>query len=247
MVAVLAEEVIRRVSAQARAARDAAAVTPARIEALSRALLGQTEGVAEALVREARLSGAGAEALYHGLVAGAVLRVGEAWARDEVGLGEVVRASARVWRIMRELRDIFVRVTDRKPGHQAVFCLCPGEVHTIGLTMTADDLRRRGWDIELVLGLDDDAMVARLDALAPSTVALAATMAELSLPLARAVVALRAHLPGVWIMVGGQITADVPEILALTGADAVANSADEAERLMLDHLADLAARRVNHP
>jgi methanogenic corrinoid protein MtbC1 len=186
-----------------------------------------------------------ADTLYHGLVAGAVQSVGAAWAREEIGLPEVVRASGRVWRILRDLRDIFVRITDRKPGQQAVFALCPDEMHTIGLAMTADDLRRRGWDIDLVSGYDHDGLVARLTELSPATLALAATMTEMTLPLARLVVALRAHLPGVWIMVGGQITENEPDILTLSGADAVANSVDAAEKLMHDHLADLAARRIN--
>ena len=46
-------------------------------------------------------------------------------------------------------------------------------------------------------------------------------------------------------MVGGAITTEVDDILVLTGADAVANDVDSAERLMRAHLEDMAARRVN--
>ncbi len=46
-------------------------------------------------------------------------------------------------------------------------------------------------------------------------------------------------------MIGGAITKEEPDLLALTGADAVANSADEAERLMLARLDDLVERRAN--
>jgi methanogenic corrinoid protein MtbC1 len=183
--------------------------------------------------------------LYHGLVAPAVERVGRAWTEGEISLTGMMRASLRTWRILCDLRDAFVLVTDRVPGQEAVFALCPGECHTLGLTMTADDLRRHGWEVELLIGYGHDELVARMDRLSPTTVALAATGIDMVLPLARLVVALRAHLPGVWIMVGGSITERVDGILALTGADAVANTADEAERLMQQHIADRAARRVN--
>ena len=242
----LAQEVIRRVAAQAREMKSATTrVTPERIDELARALLGPDDALAASLVRDMRLMGVSADHLYHGLVAGAVKVIGTAWSRDEIVLPEVVRASGRVWRILRDLREVFVRVTEQVPGQRAVFALCPDECHTIGMTMTADDLRRRGWDIELLIGYDHEALVERLESLAPTTVALAATMSDLTLPLARTVVALRAHLPGIWVMIGGGITQNVPDILAATGADAVANTADEAEELMLAHFADLAERRVN--
>ncbi|MCB6178807.1 B12-binding domain-containing protein [Rhodobacter sp. Har01] len=242
----LAHEVIRRVAAQAREMKSATTqVTPERVTGLARALLGPDDGAAAELVRDARLQGVKADDLYHGLVAGAVKLIGTAWARDEIVLPEVVRASGRVWRILRDLREVFVRVTDQVPGQRAVFALCPDECHTIGMTMTADDLRRRGWDIELLIGYDHEALVERLESIAPMTVALAATMSDLTLPLARTVVALKAHLPGIWVMVAGGITQKVPDILTATGADAVANTADQAEDLMLAHFAEMAERRTN--
>jgi methanogenic corrinoid protein MtbC1 len=243
----LAEEVIRRVAEQARDIRESRVkVTVEQISDLALALLSPDEHDGAAVrVRDARLSGVPADALYHGLVAGAVKQVGNAWARGDIGLHDMMRVSGRVLRILRDLRDVFVQVTGRKPGQRAVFALCPGECHTIGLTMTADDLRRRGWDIDLLLGHDDDSLLKRLSQLSPTTIALAATTHDLALPLARTIVALRAHLPGVWVMVGGQIASTVPDILAISGADALANSADEAEVAMLAHIADLAARRSN--
>jgi len=246
VTAALAEEVIQRVAAQARALKSAATrVTPDRIESLAKALLGPDDGAASALVRDARLEGVRADDLYHGLVAGAVKVIGGAWTRSEIVLPEVIRASGRVWRILRDLREVYVRVTDQVPGRRAVFALCPDECHTIGMTMTADDLRRRGWDIELLIGYDHESLVERLESIAPTTVALAASMNHMTLPLARTVVALRAHLPGVWVMVGGAIAQRVPDILTATGADAVAQTADQAEELMLARFAELAERRVN--
>lgn len=243
---LLAAEVILRVAAQARALREAALVPgPEQVQTLADALMGAEDDAAADLVRAARLSAMPAAALYHGLVAAAVDRVGRSWQAGSIELSGMMRASLRVWRILHELRDAFVLVTDRVPGQEAVFALCPGECHTLGLTMTTDEMRGRGWDVDLLLEENHDALLARFDRLMPTTVALAATSSDMVLPLARLVVGLRAHLPGVWVMVGGSITTDVADILALTGADAVANDVDTAERLMRAHLDDLAARRVN--
>lgn len=246
-VQFLAQEVIQRVAAQARAIREEAKLASvARVERLVEALLlpGQDD-LAAALLRDARLTGMSADTLYHGMVAGAVKEVGLAWARGDIEVADVLRASGRVWRIMRDLRDVFVEITARKPGQRAVLALCPGECHTIGLTMTADDLRRRGWDIDLLMGYDDEGLIERLEECLPTTVAIAATSDHLALTLARTIVAIRAHLPGVWVLVGGQIAVTVPDILAISGADAMANTVDEAEQAMLDHFAALEAARAN--
>jgi methanogenic corrinoid protein MtbC1 len=238
-----AEEVILRVAAQAR--RDRVDATTSKIDLLSCALLTGDDHAAQGLVRDARLDGMTADTLYYGLLAGAVEQVGHAWVRDDISLPDMMRTSHRVWRIMNDLRDVFVRLSDRKSGQHAVFAPCPKEPHSLGLTMTADDLRRRGWEIELVANDDHDLLIQEIERRAPLSVALGATSAAMTVPLARLVVGLRAHIPGVWVMVGGPITAEEPDVLALTGADAVANSADDAERLMLEHLAFLVDRRSN--
>lgn len=238
-----AAEVILRVAAQAR--RDRMEATAPKIAMLCDALLGGDDAAGPDLVRDARLAGMPADMLYYGLVAGAVQQVGDAWARDRVEMPAMLRTSHRVWRIMNDLREVFVRISDRKPGQHAVFAPCPQECHMIGLTMTADDLRRRGWEIELVSNDNHDDLIQDIERRAPINVALGATSAEMTLPLTRLVVALRAHIPGVWVMIGGAITKEEPELLALTGADALANSADDAEKLMLAHMADLTRRRSN--
>jgi MerR family transcriptional regulator, light-induced transcriptional regulator len=238
-----AKEVILRVAAQAR--RDRVEATAARIDELCAALLGRDDQAALGLVRDARLGGMSADTLYHGLVAGAVEQVGLVWLRDDAAMPDMLRTSHRIWRIMNDLRDVFVRISDQKSGQHAVFAACPEDRHVIGLTMTADDLRRRGWDIDIVSGEDHDDLIRKIEKRSPISVALGATSAEMTLPLARLVVALRAHIPGVWVMIGGPITMQQPDIVALTGADAMANTADEAERLMLDHMALLVERRTN--
>ncbi|PJF08324.1 B12-binding domain-containing protein [Pseudorhodobacter sp. MZDSW-24AT] len=238
-----AAEVILRVAAQAR--RDRIEASAPKIALLRDALLGADDGAASDFMRDARLSGMPADTLYHGLLAGAVQQVGDVWARDSIAMPEMLRASHRVWRIMNDLREVFVRLSDRKPGQHAVFAPCPGEGHLFGLTLAADDLRRRGWTIDVVQNDSADDLVQEIEGHAPITVALGATSIEMILPLTRLVVALRAHIPGVWVMIGGPIISQESRLLSLTGADALANSADEAEQLMLAHMDALIQRRAN--
>lgn len=238
-----AEEVILRVARQAR--KDKVTALAVQVDLLCAALMGVDDDAAAAVVRDARLNGMSADSLYHGLVAGAVEKVGNAWEEQHIGMPDMLRASGRVWRILRDLREVFVQITDRKPGQHAVFASCPGETHRIGFAITADDLRRRGWEIEMITGLDHDALVAQIEGHTPLMVAIGATSAEMTLPLARLVAALRAHIPGIWVMIGGPIVHQQPDLLALTGADVVADSADEAEALMLGHISDLTRRRIN--
>ncbi|MBN2629824.1 MAG: cobalamin B12-binding domain-containing protein [Rhodobacteraceae bacterium] len=239
----LAQDVILRVAAQARAERVEA--TLPKIAMLTKDLLSQDDCAARNFVCDARLQGMPADTLYYGLLAGAVQDIGKAWDNDEIGMSEVLRASRRVWTILRDLREVFVQFGNAIPGQRVAIAQCPSETHSIGMTIVADDLRRRGWEVDLLIGYDQDSLVDQLEALSPSAVAIAATDADMTLPIARLVVALRAHLPGVWLMVGGQVTVAEPNIVALTGADAMANSADEAERLLLAHMADRTERRAN--
>ncbi|MCU0899141.1 MAG: cobalamin-dependent protein [Cypionkella sp.] len=238
-----AEEVILRVAAQAR--RDRMEASASKIAQLTAALMSDDDQAAATFVRDARLGGMTADTLYYGLIAGSVQQVGEAWAREAISMPLMLRTSHRVWRIMNDLRDIFVRLADRKPGQYAVFAPCPEESHMIGLRMTADDLRRRGWEIDVLASPDAEDLIRQIEQRAPITVALGATSPEMILPLARLIVALRAHVPGVWVIIGGAITTAEPDLLALTGADAIANTAEVAEQLMLGHIADLRQNRSN--
>jgi methanogenic corrinoid protein MtbC1 len=243
----LAREVILRVS---RAAVDGeqAFVAPeavyqadrAEIEALCDALLSADDAAAAEMVRGARLSGMPAAVLYHVYIAGAARMLGTRWDNDEATVPQVIIGAGRVYGILRELREVFL--TERllaPPGAHAVFASVPGEVHGIGATLAADTLRQKGWDITLRLGLGHDALVEELAAMAPTMVALSASLPSLTFATARLIVALRVRCPQVWIILGGPILWHDPHVGEIVDADAAAADIETGIDLMSRHLAEL--------
>ncbi|WP_180995976.1 cobalamin B12-binding domain-containing protein [Tabrizicola aquatica] len=210
------------------------------IAALCDALLSADEAAAAEMVRGARLAGMPAAVLYHVYIAGATRMLGERWDRDEASVPQVIIGAGRVYGILREMREAFL--TERltaPPGAHAVFASIPGEVHGIGITMAADTMRQKGWDITLRLGLGHDALVEEIADLAPTMVGLSTALSSSTFAIARLIVALRVRCPQVWIILGGQAVAADPEIAALVDADAAAADMDSGLELMAAHLATL--------
>jgi MerR family transcriptional regulator, light-induced transcriptional regulator len=112
-------------------------------------------------------------------------------------------------------------------------------VHGIGATIAADTLRRKGWAVTLLLGLNHSALVEEIARQKPTMVVLSVAQSSMTFAVARLIVALRVRCPQVWVLVGGPaITAD-PEMARLVDADAGAHSIDDAVGLMERHLDDL--------
>lgn len=238
---VLAREVILRVSRV-----ESLAMPPGRlprtadVEALCDALLSPDDTAAAELVRTARLDGMAADGLYHGYIAEAARRLGQRWERDEATAAEVILGAGRVYAILRDLRAAFLaeRLTS-PPGAEAVFATVPGEVHGIGTTIAADTMRRDGWDITLRLGLGHEALVEEIAQLQPTMVGLSASLASMTFATARLIVALRVRCPQVWVLVGGLIVHQDPDIARIVDADAAASSVAEGASLMAAQLAEL--------
>lgn len=243
----LAREVILRIAQKPLAGPDLAlpGVDAAAVVRLCDALLAPDDTLAADLVRTARLGGMSADLLYFDYIAEAVGMLGARWDRDETTVSQVIIGAGRVYGILRELRTVFL--AERlayTPGAEAVFAQVPGEIHTIGVTMAADALRRKGWEIDLRLGLGHDALVEEIARMQPTMVGLSASTLQQTFALARLIVALRVRCPQVWILVAGQIVPLDAHLCDLVDADAVAGTLDEAVAAMDGHLAELARLTV---
>ncbi len=219
----------------------------AAVAALCDALVSPDEQIAPDMVRAARLSGMSADTLYFGFIAKAVALLGTRWEHDELTVSDVIIGAGRVYGILRELRTVFLAERmPHAPGATAVFAQVPGEIHTIGVTMAADALRRKGWEIDLRLGLNHDALVSEIGRMQPTMVGLSASTRQQTFALARLIVALRVCCPQVWILVAGQIVQQDSHLRDLVDADAVAGTLEEAFAALsehLDELAEMAQRR----
>jgi MerR family transcriptional regulator, light-induced transcriptional regulator len=239
----LAREVILRIAKKpvAVAERAGPRADAAAINTLCDALVSADDQAAGGLVRGARLAGMSADALYFDYIAEAVAMLGARWERDEATVSDVIIGAGRVYGILRELRAVFL--SERLPhtlGAEAVFAQVPGEIHTIGVTMAADAMRRRGWEVDLRLGFTHDALVEEIARMQPMMVGLSASTLPQTFALARLIVALRVRCPQVWILVAGQIVPLDAHLCELVDADAVAGTLDEAAAALEGHLAELA-------
>ncbi len=159
---------------------------------------------------------------------------------DRLTVSDVIIGAGRVYGILRELRTVFLAERlPHTPGAAAVFAQVPGEIHTIGVTMAADAMRRRGWEVDLRLGLNHDALVSEIARMQPAMVGLSASTLQQTFALARLIVALRVCCPQVWILVAGQIVQQDGHLRDLVDADAVAGTMDEAASALTAHLEEL--------
>ncbi len=231
----LAVEVLSRMEQSRRANPMISAAHPSRVEldALCDALLRSDEGAASALILQAHQSGVSIDLIYQGYLSGAAQQLGQMWDDDKVSSSEVVIGAGLIYGLMRSMRRLFGAEAAVLPDEfRAAFASTPGETHTLGVTMAADLLRRHGWQIDLMVGLDHDALVDRISQHPFPIIGLSASSSRMIFPLARLIVALRLSNPGAWIMVNGKITELEPDILTLVDADSIANDLVSAEAQM---------------
>jgi MerR family transcriptional regulator, light-induced transcriptional regulator len=205
----------------------------AELDLLCDALLRSDEAAASAQILQAHQAGVPIDTIYQGYLSGAAQQLGKMWDDDRVSSAEVVIAAGLIYGLMRGMRRLFGAETQILPDEfRAAFAATPGETHTLGVTMAADLLRRHGWQIDLSVGLDHDALVDKMGQHPFPIIGLSASSSRMIFPLARLIVALRLSNPGAWIMVNGKITDLEPDILSLVDADGIANDLESAEAQM---------------
>ncbi|EEW25719.1 cobalamin B12-binding domain-containing protein [Rhodobacter ferrooxidans] len=245
-VHALAQEVIARLDQRNKETlRVEGPVPQAEIDALCVDLLAADENVATDRIMRAHDSGVSIERLYFGYLAQAARQLGEMWEDDEASLLEVAIGTGRIYAIMRGLRRLFCAESVVLPDEfRAVFAASPGETHTLGVTMAADQMRRRGWQIDLKVGMSHEELVDSISHRQYPIIGLSASCTSMIFALSRLIVALRIRNPGAWIMISGKIADLEPDLMTLTDADAVVKDLPEAEVQMQNRLqARLQAQR----
>lgn len=238
-VRALAREVIGRLDrCKLVAGKSDAAPSKDQVVQLCDALLGSDNEAGNRLVMDARADGMPIETLHLGYIAEAARMLGTRWENDEASVSQVIIGAGRIYGILRTLRELFVSVRLQRPDrYRAVFASTPGEIHTLGVTMAADHLRRKGWQIDMKAGLTHDALVQAISMDDYPVIGLSASTPMMIFPLARLIVALRVTNPAAWIMVGGLIVHEEPHIQSLVDADGIVMDIQSAEAQMEAHLA----------
>ena len=239
----LADEVVVRLAGKMRSVQgQALAQIDVDIHAFTAALLSDTPDDAHEMIRQERREGVPIETIYLHTLAGSAKLMGKMWEEDRLSFLSMTVAVGHIFSIMRGLRyEIPLAQRARVDRHRALFLSVPGETHTIGITMAADLLRNKGWDISLKTGRSHDDLVSAIQGEYHELIGISASQPTSIGPLTRLVVALRFVQPHAHIVIGGQIVSHLPELNSLIAADAVINDGDDVEAL-LDSLSELPPR-----
>jgi methanogenic corrinoid protein MtbC1 len=176
-------------------------------------------------------AGISMEAIYVDLLVPAARRLGDYWDDDTVSFTDVTIGLGRLQQVVRALGW-------KTPGHgendrfsrSALFAPGPGEQHTFGLFIIEDFFRRSGWRtwIETAASVEDLAETARTHWF--DVFGLSASTDRRIGELSRAVAAVRkaSRNPNIYIMVGGVVFLEQPDLVRQVGADSTASSGGEA-------------------
>lgn len=221
----VAQEVIRRLVLQS----PAAGRRMVRRDELCAALIGQKTDAAWRLVRRLLDDGETIETVYVDFLGAAERSIALAWELNQVSGSKVTVAAARIYAIVRQI--IATIPNDTPPdGRHAVLMPVPGDRHTLGATMAADLLRRDGWQIDFLLGLDQAEAMSCLDRADASIVVLSGAGLGANDPMTGLVAEIRRIAPEAKILVAGGIARRHPEVLRRLDIDGWAGPYDAAKR-----------------
>ena len=234
----LAREVVRRLAFRMPRHENVADLpTQSEIDLLCAALLSGDDRAADQFILAARRDGVDTAAISRGYVAGAARKLGQMWDDDRISFIDVTLACGKLYGIIRGLRHVLApQIIQGRETRPALFALAPGETHTLGIEIATDHFRRDGWDVDMLMGLDHDAMVAGADLRHYEAIVLVANSDRMLEPLTRLSLALRITQPLAHIIVAGGILDHHPDILRLVGAEAVMADLDSAIVILRDVL-----------
>ena len=235
-VASMAREVIGRVAHRAHAT----AAPTGRINALAAALTDPDRNLCREMVEDLLEETQSVETLYLNYLTQAARRLGQLWEDDALSFADVAVGTGRIYALLRALNAPAPSGwADGHPG--AFFAVVPGEEHTLGIRMAADLFRRRGWQIDLSLGLDHDATVSTFEEGTHRLVGVSASAPRNIAALGKFLVALRSVRPGIRVLVAGHLANTDRDLVDGLAPDAVANDFESAFENLTALWADMTA------
>jgi methanogenic corrinoid protein MtbC1 len=209
------------------------------IEEFAALVLAEETPALMAYVEMLQLEGATIEALYLGLLSATARRLGEYWETDTASFASVTIGLWRLQEVLRNLSSKF-QVEGPKPahGHRALLLSTVGEQHNFGLAMLGEFLFRDGWSVAGGPGLSSSDIEGLLRREFFSLVGLSLSCESRIDQLTSLIRLIRrtSRNRGIFIMVGGALFIERPELVTIVGADSTAPDARlgaiQAERLI---------------
>lgn len=218
-------------------------IGPEMTDSFARMVLSSDSDSLIAFVGGLLQAGASMETIYVDLMIPAARRLGEYWDDDNISFADVTIGLGRLQQVVRTLR--WSPTEPQGPDHSApsaLFAPASSEQHTFGLFIIEESFRRAGWRTWIeTSGLADDSvdMVRHhwfdlIGLSASSDVHIEQITATV------AAVRKASRNRGLFVLVGGRLFIDRPELVSDVGADATAPNG--AEALLV---ADNAVRRLS--
>jgi methanogenic corrinoid protein MtbC1 len=206
-------------------------ILQAHIESLARLVLSRDLLPASSYVNGLRQTGVPLEAIFLDLFAPAARHLGELWTADICDFMEVTLGLSQLQQLLRDIAPIFEAEGELPDGGRRVLLLpMPGEQHTFGLSVVEEFFRRAGWDVHLGQVETEAELCAFVRSTWFGVIGLSLSGDKLLDRLAPVIRSVRRDSANsdVGVIVGGQIFADRPELVARVGADATATDAPDA-------------------
>lgn len=168
------------------------------------ALLAGDPPAAETAIREAIEAGLGEARIYDGVIRPALQMVGDLWADGHISVAQEHLATSITMRVLVLQRDVF-RLARQRSSHRVLLAAAQGELHVVGLEMTASLLRNAGYEVRL-FGADLPVadVASAVDMHKPVAIGFSAATAMTAINLPPAFDAARDRDPKIGILVGGR-------------------------------------------
>lgn len=200
------------------------------------------EGEAEsacAYVRSLLADGATAEQIFLDLLAPCARWMGELWEEDRYSFSQV---TVGLWRLQRVLHEHAAAPGQclqlNAENRRALLAAVPGAQHTFGVSMVAEFFGRAGWDVDCEPKSGWADLRSRVSGGWFDLFGLSVSTSDSVAAAASGIRELRkaSANPQLFVMVGGPMAAQMPDLAKLCGADAMAGDAREALQLATSNI-----------
>ena len=200
------------------------------VRQLCTALVADGPRDADAYVDRLMECGVTVQTIYESYIPHAARQLGEWWTEDQVGFNDVTVGMTRLTEIFRRLSPVFLKSeSNRGQSHSALFALCPGEIHSLGVAMAADYFQRAGWAVRVELQATREGLAKLAGSGRYDLIGLSAGSRRQIDKLKDTVEAMRAAAgPNVPIIIGGPIVGVERSIASIVGADSAQSVAAAA-------------------
>jgi methanogenic corrinoid protein MtbC1 len=192
-------------------------------------------------------AGVSLDTIYTELLVPAARRLGEYWDEDSASFTDVTIGLGRLQQVVRALGWKTPSAHDNaRLGRSAFFALGPGEQHMFGLFIIEDFFRRAGWRTWIETAATSLEIIETVRGHWFDMFGISLSVDTHVDEVAQTIRAVRAasRNPDLFVMVGGRIFMDQPELLARVDADATATSGGEA-LLVANHALLAADKRLS--